>query len=354
MKVGITNIASVAMISTKIITRIIYRSFYFNTIPALRKTYFSIFINLNKCFVKRFNNVNQLSFLEITETPKSIKVTKETKEDVNNDGADKAKKKSTKKQKKEDEANEEEKMKPKNQTETDYGDLEFDCNKKNSKGETTNFKISSWNVDGIRAWLKKGGLQYVEKELPDVICLQETKVGSKDIPKEITQLSHYEAYWCESEKKGYAGVGLLSKTKPLSVNYGIENEEHDKDGRCITAEYKNFYIVSVYVTNAGRGLVTLPKRLEWNKSFTNYIKKLDKKKPVIICGDMNVAHNEIDLTNPKTNKKNAGFTIEEREGMTEFLNEGFVDTFRKLYPDKKDAYTFWSYMNNARNKNVGW
>lgn len=149
-------------------------------------------------------------------------------------------------------------------------------------------------------------------------------------------------------------MAVLSKIEPLSVKYGIGEKEHDEDGRCITAELDTFYLVNVYVPNAGRGLVTLPKRLAWNQAFKSYIKELDKKKPVILCGDMNVAHEEIDLANPKTNTKNAGFTKEEREGMTEFLADGYVDTYRKLYPEQKDAYTFWSYMRNARAKNIGW
>lgn len=152
----------------------------------------------------------------------------------------------------------------------------------------------------------------------------------------------------------FLGVGILTKIEPLHVNYGIGNEEHDEEGRCITAELDTFYLVNVYVPNAGRKLVTLPKRLAWNRAFKTYIKELDEKKPVILCGDMNVAHAEIDLANPKTNTKNAGFTKEERDGFTDFLADGYVDTYRKLYPDRKDAYTFWSYMNNARAKNIGW
>lgn len=149
-------------------------------------------------------------------------------------------------------------------------------------------------------------------------------------------------------------MAVLSKTEPLDVKYGIGEEGHDEEGRCITVEFEKFFLVNVYVPNAGRKLVTLPKRLDWNTAFKAYIKELDKKKPVILCGDMNVAHEEIDIANPKTNTKNAGFTKEEREGMTEFLADGYVDTFRKLYPERKDAYTFWSYMNNARAKNIGW
>ncbi|XP_018323973.1 DNA-(apurinic or apyrimidinic site) lyase isoform X2 [Agrilus planipennis] len=244
----------------------------------------------------------------------------------------------------------------KNKTDSSFGDIDFDCTRKAPSGQEWNIKIASWNVDGLRAWCKKDGIKYVEHEKPDILCLQETKCSSEQLPEDISNLDEYNyKYWQSSnEKGGYAGVGVLSKTEPLSVSYGINNESHDEEGRCITTEYEKFYLVCVYVPNAGRKLVTLPKRLEWNESFKNYIKDLDKKKPVIICGDMNVAHNEIDIANPKSNTKNAGFTKEEREGMTDFLGEGFVDTYRELYPDNEGAYTFWTYMTNARSKNVGW
>lgn len=170
----------------------------------------------------------------------------------------------------------------------------------------------------------------------------------------IILFTDYHSYWCGGKKEGYAGVAFFSKTQPLDVKYGIGEDDHDDEGRCITAEFDKFYLVNVYVPNAGRKLVTLPKRLNWNTAFKAFIKELDKTKPVILCGDMNVAHQEIDLANPKTNTKNAGFTKEEREGMTEFLSDGYVDTFRRLYPDRKDAYTFWSNMHNARAKNIGW
>ncbi|RZC36417.1 DNA-(apurinic or apyrimidinic site) lyase-like, partial [Asbolus verrucosus] len=240
-----------------------------------------------------------------------------------------------------------------NATITNWGAINLKCTSKTSTGKPSNFHITSWNVDGIRAWIKKGGLDILKFDEPDIFCLQEIKCNKAKLPKEIMHLKGYEAFWCSSEKEGYAGVGVLSKIKPLNVVYGIKSKEHDDEGRCITAEYENFYLVNVYVPNAGRKLVTLPKRLEWNKLFKDFIKKLNKKKPVIICGDMNVAHKEIDLANPKTNKKNAGFTVEEREGMTDFLSNGYIDTFRQLYPEKERAYTFWTYMANARAKNVG-
>lgn len=196
-------------------------------------------------------------------------------------------------------------------------------------------------------------MDYIHYEKPDILCLQETKCSEEKLPAEVN-IEEYHIYWQNSKKEGYAGVGLYSRTEPLSVTYGIGIDEHDSEGRVITAEYDDFYVISVYVPNAGRGLVTLDKRLDWNDHFQKYIADLDKKKPVIICGDMNVAHSEIDLANPKTNTKNAGFTKEEREGMTEFLSAGYVDTFRHLYPEKTGAYTFWSYMSNARAKNTGW
>ncbi|XP_017782750.1 PREDICTED: DNA-(apurinic or apyrimidinic site) lyase isoform X2 [Nicrophorus vespilloides] len=257
--------------------------------------------------------------------------------------------------KKEDEV---EKTKPKptlmNKTDTDYSNIEFSCTKTSKDGDEANYVVSSWNVDGLRAWLKKSGLTYIQAENADVLCLQETKCSQEKLPEEITTVDGYKKYWASSKKDGYAGVALFSKVMPIDVKYGIGNEDHDEEGRCITAEFKKFFVISVYVPNAGRKLVTLSKRLEWNDLFMKFVQDLDKIKPVIICGDMNVAHSEIDLSNPKTNKRNAGFTQEERDGMSDFLDCGFVDTYRKLYPDKENMYTFWSYMNNARSKNVGW
>ncbi|KAJ8866123.1 hypothetical protein PR048_033647 [Dryococelus australis] len=240
-----------------------------------------------------------------------------------------------------------------NKTDSDFGSLDFTSKSKTKDGKPWNLKISSWNVSGIRALIKKNGLDFLKHEDPDVFCMQETKCSTKNLPAEAI-IDGYHKYWCAAEKDGYSGTSLFSKVKPLSVTYGIGDKEQDKEGRTITAEYDKFYLVNVYVPNSGRGLVTLPKRLKWNQVLKDYLKKLDVKKPVILCGDLNVAHNEIDLTNPKTNTKNAGFTKEEREGMTELLEEGYIDSFRHLYPDKTGSYTFWAYFGNARAKNVGW
>lgn len=217
-------------------------------------------------------------------------------------------------------------------------------------------KITSWNVDGLRAWVKKKGLDWVREENPDMLCLQETKCAEKDLPADITSMSEYpHKYWATSEEtQGYSGVALLSKTEPLNVSYGIGKEEHDKEGRVITAEYPNFFLVTAYVPNAGKGLVRLDYRKTWDDDFKAYLSGLDERKPVVLCGDLNVAHQEIDLKNPKGNKKNAGFTVEEREGFGRLLEAGFTDSFRELYPDTQYAYTFWTYMMNARSKNVGW
>ncbi|XP_023247426.1 uncharacterized protein LOC106635782, partial [Copidosoma floridanum] len=250
----------------------------------------------------------------------------------------------------------EDKSEPKallNKTETKLEEINFNCDKNNADGEKYNIKICTWNVSGIRALLKKNGFDYFEKEDADIIALQETKCETKKIPDEV-KLKGYQHYFLDSKKAGYCGLALLSKKKPLNVSYGLNNDEFDHEGRLITAEYDNYYVLNVYVPNAGNKLVTLPKRLKWNEAFKKFVQDLDKKKPVIVCGDMNVAHQEIDLTNPKTNTKNAGFTPEEREGMTDFLNAGYVDTFRFLYPEKTGVYTFWSYFRNARGKNIGW
>ncbi|XP_047546016.1 DNA-(apurinic or apyrimidinic site) endonuclease [Vanessa atalanta] len=252
-----------------------------------------------------------------------------------------------------DKATEDIKKKPAKSA-TDYQSIDFSNHSKNSQGKEWNFKIASWNVDGIRAWMGKDGLEYLKYEKPDILCLQEVKCSQEKLPEEIKNVPGYHAYWLCSDKDGYAGVGIYTTKLAISVQYGLQNEELDSDGRIITAEYEQFYLICTYVPNAGRKLVTLSKRLKWNEEFRNHVKSLDKKKPVIICGDMNVAHNEIDLTNPKTNKKNAGFTDEERSGMTELLGDGFVDLYRHYYPDKTGAYTFWSYMFNSRAKNVGW
>lgn len=183
---------------------------------------------------------------------------------------------------------------PKNKTATAYEEINFnDCTRKNENGKEWNFKISNWNVDGIRAWINKGGLDYIQHEKPDVFCLQETKCAEDKLPAEAKEVDGYKAYWICSEKDGYAGVGLYSKIEPISVQYGLDDEDHDNEGRMITAEFDKFYVVSVYVPNSGRGLVTLPKRLKWNESFRQFVAELDKKKPVIVCGDMNVSHLEI-------------------------------------------------------------
>ncbi|CAA9998400.1 unnamed protein product, partial [Nesidiocoris tenuis] len=200
---------------------------------------------------------------------------------------------------------------------------------------------------------QKNGQDYITKEDPDIICLQETKCPEAKVPADA-KIEGYHYYWANSAKDGYAGVALYTKEKPLNVTNGIGNAEHDDEGRVITAEYDKYFLVATYVPNAGQGLKTLPKRMNWDNLFLDYLKSLDAKKPVILCGDLNVAHQEIDLANPKTNKKSAGFTQEERDGMTKMLSEGFVDSFRQLYPDRSQAYTFWTYMSNARAKNTGW
>ncbi|XP_067438396.1 DNA repair nuclease APEX1 [Thunnus thynnus] len=223
-------------------------------------------------------------------------------------------------------------------------------------GRNANMKITSWNVDGLRAWVKKKGLDWVREEAPDVLCLQETKCAEKDLPADITSMPEYpHKYWATSdEKDGYSGVAMLCKTEPLKVTYGIGKEEHDKEGRVITAEFPSFFLVTAYIPNASRGLVRLDYRKTWDVDFRAYLCNLDKQKPLVLCGDLNVAHQEIDLKNPKGNKKNAGFTPEEREGFSQLLAAGFTDSFRELYPEQTNAYTFWTYMMNARSKNVGW
>ena len=212
-------------------------------------------------------------------------------------------------------------------------------------------KLISWNVNGLRACLGKGFTDYFAREDADFFCLQETKMqpGQAEIPAE----NHHQ-YFYSAEKKGYSGTAILTKHEPLSVSYGMGSELHDHEGRLITLEYENFYMVTVYTPNSQRELTRLQYRLCWEEDFRMYLKKLDEKKPVIVCGDMNVAHKEIDLKNPKTNVNNAGFTPQERSAMSKLLDAGFVDTFRYLYPEKTDAYSWWSYMFKAREKNVGW
>jgi AP endonuclease-1 len=242
----------------------------------------------------------------------------------------------------------------KNKTDTQWKEIDFVSDAKDKKGKKWNFKISSWNVDGVRACAKKGGAAFLEHESPDILCLQETKVNEKQIPSEFKIAEYPHQYWLAAKKDGYSGVALLSKEKPVSVEYGMEDTEHDDEGRLITAEFPTFYLVTTYVPNAGRKLVTLDKRMDWDPKFRAHLSKLDAKKPVLVCGDLNVAHKEIDLKNPKTNTKNAGFTKEEREGFTTLLETGFTDVYRHFYPEDKDKYTFWTYMMNCRAKNVGW
>lgn len=212
-------------------------------------------------------------------------------------------------------------------------------------------KLISWNVNGLRACMNKGFKDFMDNVDADIFCVQETKMQREQA---TFVFDGYEEYWNSAEKKGYSGTAVFSKTKPLSVSYGLGIEEHDKEGRVITAEFQDFYLVNVYTPNAQRGLERLDYRMVWEDVFRRYVKELDEKKPVIICGDLNVAHNEIDLKNFKTNVGNAGFTYEERGKMTELLASGFVDSFRYLYPDKTGAYSWWSYMFKAREKNAGW
>ena len=212
-------------------------------------------------------------------------------------------------------------------------------------------KLISWNVNGLRAVMNKGFMDFFEEIDADIFCVQETKLQEGQIE---LKLNDYNIYWNSAIKKGYSGTAIFTKTKPLNVSYGIGREEHDNEGRVITAEYEKFYLVNCYTPNSQRELTRLDYRMIWENAFRKYLKKLDKTKPVILCGDLNVAHNEIDLKNPKTNRNNAGFTDEERGKMTELLNSGFIDTFRYLYPDKENSYSWWSYMFHAREKNAGW
>lgn len=238
-------------------------------------------------------------------------------------------------------------------------------------------KLISWNVNGIRACVKKGFIDFFNKIDADIFCIQETKMQviksegaesqerhislqdkkAKEETDEILNLpifSKYYDYWNSAEKKGYSGTAIFTKKKPISVKYGIGIEEHDKEGRVITLEFDNFYLVDIYTPNSKRELERLDYRQIWEDEIRRYLSDLNKKKPVIMCGDLNVAHKEIDLKNPKTNRRNAGFTDEERNKMTELLNVGFTDSFRYLYPNKENCYTWWSYMGHAREKNVGW
>ena len=212
-------------------------------------------------------------------------------------------------------------------------------------------KLISWNVNGLRAVMNKGFKEFFESIDADAICLQETKLQEGQI--EFAPEGYY-TYWNSAVKKGYSGTVIFTKAKPINVTYGIGIEEHDQEGRVITAEYERFYLVDCYTPNSQRELTRLDYRMKWEDDFRKYLEILNQKKPVILCGDLNVAHNEIDLKNPKTNRHNAGFTDEERNKMTELLGAGFTDSFRYLYPDKTDIYSWWSYMFHAREKNAGW
>ena len=211
-------------------------------------------------------------------------------------------------------------------------------------------KLISWTVNGIRACLNKGFSDFFKEVNADIFCLQETKCQPEQINLEF---EGYTSYWNSAERKGYSGTAIFTKKQPVNVTYGIGIEEHDKEGRIITLEFEDFYLVTNYTPNAKRELERLDYRMIWEDEIRKYLLELNKKKPVIMCGDLNVAHEEIDLKNPKTNKGNAGFTNEERGKMTELLNAGFIDSYRYLYPEKIE-YSWWSYMGHAREKNVGW
>lgn len=212
-------------------------------------------------------------------------------------------------------------------------------------------KLVSWNVNGLRAVMKKGFMDYVKEVDADIISLQEIKLQEGQIELE---LEGYHKYWNYAVKKGYSGTAVFTKVKPISERYGLGIEEHDQEGRVITLEYDHFYLVNVYTPNSKRGLERLDYRQVWEDDFRAYLNELKKHKSVVLCGDLNVAHKEIDLKNPKTNRKNAGFTDEERQKMTELLDAGYIDSFRYFYPDLEGAYSWWSYMGKARERNTGW
>ena len=212
-------------------------------------------------------------------------------------------------------------------------------------------KLASWNVNGLRACVNKGFLESFAAFDSDIFCLQEIKLQEGQIHLD---LEGYQQYWNYAVKKGYSGTAVFTRLNPLSVQYGLGQAEHDREGRVLNLEFEDFYLVNVYTPNSQRGLARLEYRMEWEDVFRKYLKRLDQTKPVVICGDLNVAHKEIDIKNPASNRKNAGFTDEERAKMTELLNQGFIDSFRHFFPDKKDAYSWWSYFSNARERNVGW
>lgn len=212
-------------------------------------------------------------------------------------------------------------------------------------------KLISWNVNGLRACIGKGFTDFVSKEDADILCIQESKLQEGQISLD---LPGYHQYWNYAEKKGYSGTAVFTKEEPLSFSRGIGIEKHDHEGRVITLEFETFYLVTVYTPNSQEELKRLAYRMEWEEDFLAYLKRLEEKKPVIFCGDLNVAHREIDLKNPKTNRKNAGFTDEERSRFSSLLEAGFIDTFRYFYPDLEGAYSWWSYRFRAREKNAGW
>lgn len=212
-------------------------------------------------------------------------------------------------------------------------------------------KFISWNVNGLRAAVKKGFLEFFYEQDVDFFCIQETKLQEGQI--DLSEVP-YQIYWNSAERKGYSGTAIFTKHQPLTVSYGIDIVEHDNEGRVITLEYKDFYLVNVYTPNSKRDLARLPYRLQWEDDFREYLNNLQQQKPVILCGDLNVAHQEIDLMNPKSNKFNSGFTTEERGKFDELLAAGFLDSYRHLYPEVIETYTWWSYMHNARERNIGW
>ena len=212
-------------------------------------------------------------------------------------------------------------------------------------------KLISWNVNGLRACVTKGFMDFFAEADADIFCIQESKLQEGQIQLE---LPGYYQYWNYAGKKGYSGTAVFTRQEPLSVSYGIGIEEHDQEGRVITLEFGDFYLVTVYTPNSQNELARLSYRMEWEDAFLAYLKKLEEKKPVIFCGDLNVAHREIDLKNPKTNRRNAGFTDEEREKFSRLLESGFIDTFRYFYPDQEQIYSWWSYRFRAREKNAGW
>ena len=212
-------------------------------------------------------------------------------------------------------------------------------------------KLISWNVNGLRACVNKGFLDFFKEIDADIFCIQESKLQEGQI---TLDLEGYHQYWNYAEKKGYSGTAVFTREEPISVAYGIGREEHDREGRVITLEYPEFYLVTVYTPNSQNELARLSYRMQWEEDFLAYLKRLEEKKPVIFCGDLNVAHKEIDLKNPKTNRKNAGFTDEEREKFSQLLDAGFIDTFRYFYPEQEGIYSWWSYRFKAREKNAGW